>query len=64
MELGKVSKNNVFEFESGDVQMWIEQESIHILACDENYRDPVELTPDTARQVAQKLNELADLIER
>ena len=59
-----MQKSNVFEFESGAVQMWVEQESIHIRACDKNYRDAVEITPETARQLAQKLNELANLIDR
>lgn len=59
----KVQKNNVFEFENGDVQIWIEQDSIHILACDKSYKDPIELTSDTARQLAQRLNELADIID-
>jgi hypothetical protein len=58
-----VPKNNVFEFESGGVQIWIEQDSIHILACDKSYRDPIELTTDTARQLAQRLSELADIID-
>jgi len=59
----KVQKNNIFEFEGGDVRVWIEQDSIHILACDKTYKDPIELTTDTARQLAQKLNELADTID-
>lgn len=64
VERREVQKNNVFEFEGGDVQLWIEQESIHVLACDKNHHeDPAELTPDTARQLAQKLSELADLLE-
>lgn len=58
----QVPLNNVFEFEGGQVTIWIEQESIHMLACDKNHKDPVELTGDTARQLAQRLNELADLI--
>jgi hypothetical protein len=55
--------NSVFEFEGGDIRVWIEQESIHIRAWDENHRDPVELTSDSARQLAEKLNELADVID-
>ncbi len=58
-----VQKNNVFEFENGDVQIWIEQDSIHMRACDKSYNDPIELTSDTARQLAQRLNELADIID-
>jgi hypothetical protein len=58
-----VPKSNQFEFEAGEVQIWVEQESIHIFACDKSHRDPVELTADSARQLAQKLNEFADLID-
>ena len=56
--------NNVFEFEGGQIQVWVEQESIHMLACDISlsYRDPVELTASSARALAAKLNELADTI--
>lgn len=55
--------NDIFEFESGEIQVWIEQESIHLRACDKS-QDPVELTSDTARQLADKLKELADLLDR
>lgn len=58
-----MQKNNVFEFEAGDIRIWIEQNSIHMLACDKLYKDPIELTADTARHLAQKLNELADTID-
>lgn len=53
---------DVFEFEGGEIRVWIEQESIHIRACDKSH-DPVELTSDTARQLAEKLKELADSID-
>ena len=56
-------EKKVFELDGGEVTIWIEQESIHILACDKSHRDPVELTSDSARQLAQRLNELADLID-
>ncbi len=53
----------VFEFEGGEIQVWVEQDSIHILACDKRFRDPVELTADTARELSAKLKELADRID-
>jgi hypothetical protein len=56
--------SDVFEFEGGEIRVWVEQESIHIFACDKSYRDPVELTPKTARELGAKLKELADRIER
>ena len=34
--------DKVFEFESGDVQLWIELESIHLLARGKSHGDPVE----------------------
>lgn len=55
--------NKVFEFEGGGIKVWIEQESIHLRAGHECYRDPVELTSDTARQLAEKLKEMADVID-
>ena len=54
--------NNGFEFEGGEIQVWIEQEQIHIIACDKKYRDLVELKADTARELAAKLLDLADRI--
>jgi hypothetical protein len=56
-------QNDVFEFEGGEVKVWIEQESIHIHACDKRHRDPVELTSNSARQLAKKLEELANAID-
>ncbi len=53
----------IFQFEDGDVQVWIEQESIHMRAHDKSYTDPAELTADSARQIARKLNQLADAID-
>lgn len=58
-----MQKNEVFEFEGGEIQVWIEQEAIHMRASDKNSKDPVELTEKSARLLAQKLNELADLID-
>jgi hypothetical protein len=54
--------SSVFEFEGGEVRVWIEQEAIHMLACDITRRDPVELTASGARALAAKLKELADSI--
>jgi hypothetical protein len=56
--------SSVFEFEDGQIRVWIEQEAIHMLACDISltYRDPVELTASSARALAAKLKELADSI--
>ena len=39
-----MQENGVFEFEGGEIRVWIEQESIHMLAFDELHGDPVELT--------------------
>ncbi len=59
----EMQTNDMFEFEAGEIRLWIEQESIHLRACDKS-QDPVELSSDTARQLADKLKELADLIDR
>jgi Zn ribbon nucleic-acid-binding protein len=54
--------SEVFKFEGDQVQVWIEQEVIHLRAVDMGYRDPVELTGNSARELAAKLIELADSI--
>ncbi len=56
--------NKVFEFEDGQVRVWIEQEAIHMFACDISlgFQDPVELTGSSARALAAKLIELAEAI--
>ena len=54
--------SNVFEFEGGEIQLWIEQESLHMRACS-GAGDPIEITSATARDLAEKLKELADLID-
>jgi hypothetical protein len=55
--------SEVFEFEGGNVRVWIEQEAIHMRACDMSNRDPVELTGSSARALAAKLIELADRVD-
>jgi hypothetical protein len=56
-------KAEVFEFEGGDVQVWIEQEAIHLRACDQHLRcDPAELTAGSARKLASQLLKMADEI--
>ena len=52
-----------FELMDGEIRVWIEQESIHLLACGLKYRDPVELTPQHARELANKLLGFADLVD-
>ena len=50
-------------YEVGEVYLWVEQESsIHIKAVTE-YGDPVELTEEEARQLAEILRKLAKEIE-
>ncbi len=53
---------DVFEFEGGEIRVWIEQEAIHLRACNK-HQDPIELSSDTARQLGDKLKELADSID-
>jgi hypothetical protein len=47
----------------GDVVLWVEQQSSVQLKAVTRYGDPVELSPDEARRVAQVLLEYADKAE-
>jgi hypothetical protein len=53
-------KRDSFELMDGDVRVWIEQEAVHIRAIEQISGDPVELTSDMARQLADALDRLAD----
>ena len=46
----------------GNLRAWIEQESIHLKAIDP-CGDPLELTSDEARMLAEQLTKLADRLE-
>ena len=48
-----------FELLGGDVRVWIEQETIHMLARDSKYNDPIELTSKMAMQLSIALKEMA-----
>lgn len=50
------------ELLDGDVALWIAQETVHLKAIDA-HRDPVELTPEMCRELAQQLLKLADLTD-
>jgi hypothetical protein len=53
-----------FRLLDGDVRAWIEQESsIHLKAADGKFNDPVELTPEMARQLATALTEFASRVD-
>ncbi len=48
------------KFSEGDVSLWVDPNgAIHLKACD-TFGDPIELTADEARELAQALQELAD----
>jgi hypothetical protein len=53
----------VFQLLDGDVSVWIDQEEIYMKAVDRRSRDPVELTPSEARQLAAVLLEMADRLD-
>lgn len=53
----------VYELEGGDVRLWIEQEAIHLKACDSRHGDPAELTAESARELAKLLLKMADQID-
>jgi hypothetical protein len=46
------------------IQMWIEQESIHLKAIDEPHNDPVELADHEAEAVIAGLQSLLDQLRR
>jgi hypothetical protein len=50
-----------FELLNGDVRVWIEQETIHMLAVDR--RSPVELTEDMAKDLGVALLEMVAQLE-
>jgi len=50
----------VLGLEDHGVRVRIEQETIHLLAVDHPYSDPVELTGSAARSLAAVLLEMAD----
>jgi hypothetical protein len=53
----------VFRLMGDQIRVWIEQESIHMLACDVKYGDPVELTGSMARELAVALEEMAGQLD-
>ena len=55
----KHPKCDSFELMDGEIRVWIEQEAIHIKAIEQASGDPVELTPEMAKQLADALNPLA-----
>ncbi len=56
-------QKNVFELQDGEVRVWIEQETIHIIAGDLQYGDPTELTANMARKLATELERIASLLD-
>ena len=60
-----MEKQNLKEFDDGNVYMWIEQDSsIMLKASDKGYNDPVELSSAQAREIAKYLICLADELEK
>ena len=57
-------QEDYFEFEDGEISVWLEDKhSLHMRAVT-NYGDPAELTAETARDLAKALIELADEAEK
>lgn len=52
----------IFEMSDGEVRLWIEQESLHIRAIEAN-GDPVELTKEEAKKLAEALVEFCNAID-
>lgn len=53
----------VFDLLDGEVRVWIEQDSLHIVAGDPQHGDPTELTAKMARELAAELGRLADILD-
>ena len=55
-----ISKSDYFEWDNGDIRVWIEQESsIHIKAVTKT-NDPVELSEEEALMLADVLRKFAN----
>ena len=52
-----------FELMEGEVRVWIDQDSIHIISGDLRYNDPTELTSEMARILSAELERLANILE-
>jgi hypothetical protein len=52
-------KSFTYESEDGEIRVWIEQGAVHVKIVDA-HGDPVELTPDAARELASVLREYAE----
>jgi len=57
---GSEREKQVFQLLDGDLRVWIEQESIHVVAFDRPYNDPVELTRSMALRLAAELTRMAN----
>lgn len=53
---------NSFRLSEGEVRVWIEQESIHIVARTKVHNDPVELTEEEALSLAKAIEQLVQEI--
>lgn len=59
-----MEKKKFKEFDAGNVCIWIEQDSsIMLKASDGAYNDPVELSGNQAREIANYLNSLAKKLD-
>ncbi len=56
-------ENGVTEMMGGEVRLWIDQGVVMLKAVTARYHDPVELTTDAARRLAQILTELAETVD-
>ena len=54
--------NKQFELSNGDVRLWLEQESLHLIAVDSN-GDPVELSKNEVIKLGETLLKFAEEID-
>jgi hypothetical protein len=57
------NKQDHYSFSDGEVEVWLEQEAIHMRAIDK-FGDPVELTSASALKLAETLKQLATEIDK
>jgi hypothetical protein len=56
-------EHQVFDLMDGAVRVWLEQETIHLVAFEQPSYDPVELTATMAKKLAGVLEEMAHRLD-
>ena len=59
MQIRKANNMTIYEFEDGEISIWIEPNGAIIIDCKTETGDPVELSSDNARDIGTLLIRLA-----